>query len=46
MVATDEIPLRDHPVCWAIGARKTASAIIAPNPMQVITMPAPTTTQP
>ena len=46
MVATDEMPLRDHPVCCAIGARKTASAIIAPNPMQVITMPAPTTIQP
>ena len=46
MVATEEMPLCDHPVCCAIGTRKTASDIMAPMPMHVITMPAPTTTQP
>jgi hypothetical protein len=33
-------------VSAAIGCRKTASENIAPTPMQVISMPAPTTTQP
>ena len=45
-VAAVDMPLRDQPVSVAIGWRKTASENIAPMPMQVISMPAPTTTQP
>ena len=45
-VAAVDMPLRDQPVSAAIGCRKTASENIAPMPMQVISMPAPTTTQP
>ena len=45
-VAAIDMPLRDQPVSAAIGCRKTASENIAPMPMQVISMPAPTTTQP
>src|SRR6185369_10912680 len=45
-VAAAEMPLRDQPVSAAIGCRKTASESMAPMPMQVISMPAPTTTQP
>jgi hypothetical protein len=45
-VAAADMPLRDQPVPAAIGWRKTASESIAPTPMQVMSMPAPTTTQP
>ena len=45
-VAAVDMPLRDQPVSAAIGCRNTASESIAPMPMQVISMPAPTTTQP
>ena len=46
MVATEEMPLRDHPVACAMGISRTASDIIAPKLSPVITIPAPTTTQP
>jgi hypothetical protein len=45
-VAAIDMPLRDQPVSVAIGCMKTASENIEPMPMQVINMPAPTTTQP
>jgi hypothetical protein len=45
-VAAIDMPVRDQPVSVAIGCMKTASENIEPMPMQVINMPAPTTTQP
>ena len=41
-----EIPARDQPISAAIGCRKTVSDIMLPTPMQLTTMPTPTTTQP
>ena len=41
-----EMPVRDQPVASAIDGRNTASENMAPMPMQVINMPAPTTTHP
>ena len=46
IVAALEMPVRDQPVASAIGCRNTPSDIAVPNPMQVTTMPAATTTQP
>ena len=45
-VAAIDMLLRDQPVSVAIGWRKTASENIEPMAMQVISIPAPTTTQP
>jgi hypothetical protein len=45
-VAAVDMPLRDQPVSPAIGCKNTARESIAPMAMQVINMPAPTTTQP
>ena len=39
-------PARDHPIASDIGCRNTASDSIEPKPTQVISAPAPTTTQP
>ena len=41
-----EMPVRDQPVSSDIGCRNTASENSEPMPTQVISMPAPTTTQP
>ena len=46
IIAALEIVERDHPVATDIGCRKTPSDSAVPNPMQVMTMPAPTMTQP
>ena len=46
MVAAAEMPLRDQPIAAEIGCRNTASDNIVPKPTQVISAPAPTTTQP
>ena len=46
IVAAAETPLRDQPIASEIGCRNTASDSIAPKPTQVISAPAPTTTQP
>jgi len=46
MVEAAEMPLFDQPIAVEIGCRKTASDIIVPKPTQVISAPAPTTTQP
>ena len=40
------MPVRDQPIASDMGWRKTLSESIAPTPMQVTTMPAPTTNQP
>jgi hypothetical protein len=44
--AAIEMPVRDQPIWVDIGWRKTPSENIAPKPTQVMTMAAPTTTQP
>ena len=44
--AAIEMPARDQPMLCDIGCRNTPSDIIVPMPMQLITMPAPTMTQP
>jgi len=44
--AAIEMPARDQPIVAAMGWRKTLSESIAPRPMQVTTIPTPTTTQP
>ena len=44
--ATVEIPVRDQPIDSEIGLRKTLSENIAPSPMHVTRMPAPTMIQP
>ena len=44
--AAVEIPVRDQPIASDMGWRKMASESIAPTPMQVTTIPAPTMTQP
>ena len=41
-----ETPARDQPIASDIGCRNTASDSIEPKPTQVISAPAPTTTQP
>jgi hypothetical protein len=41
-----EMPVRLHPIVSSIGLTKTASANIAPRPMDTMTAPAPTTTHP
>ena len=46
IVAAAETPLRDQPIASEIGCRNTASDSIEPKPTQVISAPAPTTTQP
>ncbi len=46
IIAALEMAERDQPVATDIGCRKTPSDSAVPNPMQVMTMPAPTTTQP
>ena len=46
IVAAAETPLRDQPIAAEIGCRNTASDSIVPKPTQVISAPAPTTTQP
>ena len=46
IVAAAETPLRDQPIAVEIGCRNTASDSIVPKPTQVISAPAPTTTQP
>jgi hypothetical protein len=38
--------VRDQPIASDMGWRNTVSEAIAPNPMQVTTMPTATTTQP
>jgi len=45
-VAAAETPARDQPIASEIGCRNTASDSIVPNPTQVISAPAATTTQP
>ena len=45
-VAAAEMPARDQPIASEIGCRNTASDSIVPKPTQVISAPAPTTTQP
>ena len=45
-VAAAETPAVDQPIAFEIGCRKTASDSIVPKPMQVISAPAATTTQP
>jgi hypothetical protein len=40
------MPVRDHPIAWAMGCRTMLSEAIAPNPTHVTTIPAPTMTQP
>ena len=45
-VAAAETPARDQPIASEIGCRNTASDSIVPKPTQVISAPAPTTTQP
>ena len=44
--AAVEMLVRDQPVAADIGCRKMPSDIIVPIPRQVMTMPAPTMTQP
>jgi hypothetical protein len=44
--AAVEMLVRDQPVASDIGCRKMPSDIIVPMPRQVMTMPAPTMTQP
>ncbi len=44
--AAAAMPVRDQPIASAIGCRKMLRVSIAPNPMQVMTMPTPTMTQP
>ncbi len=45
-VAASEMPATDQPIACEIGCRNTASDSIVPKPTQVISAPAPTTTQP
>ena len=45
-VAAADTPARDQPIASEIGCRNTASDSIEPKPTQVISAPAPTTTQP
>ena len=44
--AAIEMPVRDQPIAADMGARKTLRESMAPSPMQVTTIPAPTMIQP
>jgi hypothetical protein len=44
--AAVEMPVRDQPIASDMGWRKMLSESIAPTPMQVTTIPAPTMIQP
>jgi hypothetical protein len=44
--AAVEMPVRDQPVASEMGWRNTPSDSIVPTPMQLTTIPTPTTIQP